>query len=157
MRKFVLAIGLSVAGYSASLASGLPNVAVTPGAIDARVTSANLSSTVCKPGYTRTVRPSESYTHRLKVFQLAHGYAVHADQHLSDYEEDHLIALEIGGSPSSSTNLWPEPRFGTWNAAKKDILENRLHALVCRGQITLNRAQRAMATNWVLAYQQYVR
>ncbi len=73
-----------------------------------------------------------------------------------DYEEDHLIALEVGGSPTAVANLWPEPRFGTWGAAKKDQLENELHRLVCAGRLALRTAQRALATNWIAGYRRYV-
>ena len=27
----------------------------------------------------------------------------------SDYQEDHLISLELGGNPTDPRNLWPEP------------------------------------------------
>jgi Protein of unknown function (DUF3761) len=35
-------------------------------------------------------------------------------------------------------------------------VENKLHALVCGGTITLVTAQRAIASNWWIAYQTYV-
>ena len=38
----------------------------------------------------------------------------------------------------------------------QDKLENRLHALVCHGQISLATAQHDIATNWIAAYKQYV-
>jgi hypothetical protein len=44
--------------------------------------------------------------------------------------------------------LWPEP--GSIPNAK-DTVENRLHKEICRGQITLAAAQRAIATNWTTA------
>ena len=68
---------------------------------------------------------------------------------------DHLISLELGGS-NSLKNLWPESYQGAWNAHVKDRLENRLHALVCAGQLDLKTAQHAIATNWIAAYQQYL-
>jgi hypothetical protein len=57
-----------------------------------------------------------------------------------------LIALELGGS-NRLTNLWPEPYDITWNAHVKDRLENRLHEMVCAGQLDLATAQRAIATD----------
>jgi hypothetical protein len=33
------------------------------------------------------------------------------------------------------TNLWPEPYAGRWGARTKDVLENKLHELVCAGQL----------------------
>jgi hypothetical protein len=71
------------------------------------------------------------------------------------HEVDHLISLELGGS-NALTNLWPEPYAGRWGARTKDVLENRLHDLVCAGTLTLRYAQRIEATNWVAAYKRYV-
>lgn len=70
----------------------------------------------------------------------------------------HLISLELGGSPDSPQNLWPEPHhvIGGWGSYAKDKLENRLHSMVCRRRISLEQAQRAIATNWIAAYKQYV-
>lgn len=72
------------------------------------------------------------------------------------YEIDHLVSLELGGS-NSIRNLWPqsyvtEPQ----NAHVKDTLENALHELVCSGKLSLEEAQKAIATNWIQAYGQYV-
>lgn len=67
------------------------------------------------------------------------------------YEVDHLISLELGGS-NSIKNLWPEPGFPN----PKDKLENRLHAMVCSGQISLLQAQHDIATNWVQSYRTLV-
>ncbi len=73
------------------------------------------------------------------------------------YEVDFLITPELGGS-ASIRNLWPEPYFSrSWNAHAKDALEERLHKLVCSGDLDLSTAQREIATNWVGAYKKYVR
>src|SRR5215510_9710005 len=139
----------------------LPNPSLTPGVASADVTPANIASTICVAGYTtrtrqddgRPVRPPESYTENLKRRQIVqYGYA---DTRLSDYEEDHLIPLELGGDGYASGNLWAEPTAGT-GALVKDDLENRLHDLVCNGQLELRAAQHAIATNWYAAYQRYV-
>jgi hypothetical protein len=53
-------------------------------------------------------------------------------------------------------NLWPEPYGSTdWNAHVKDELENRLHTMVCGGQIDLATAQKEIATDWIAAYKRY--
>ena len=72
---------------------------------------------------------------------------------MHNYEYDHLVSLELGGAPNDARNLWPEPG-GSPNV--KDPLENRLHALVCDGTITLAAAQRAIAVDWVAAYHRYI-
>jgi len=126
--------------------NGLPDPTCTPGLADPRVTQDNIHSTICVSGYTTTVRPSSSYTDSLKRQQIkAYGYS---DTRLADYEEDHLIPLELGGHPTDAKNLWPEPRAGDFPASRKDALENSLHARVCAGLMTLAAAQAAIATNW---------
>lgn len=130
--------------------------AITPGAIDPRVTQDNIDSTICRAGYTSRVRPSSSYTTRLKREQLATSYSEFADKRTGSYEEDHLISLALGGSPTDPRNLWPEPYVGAAGARVKDRLENRLHAMVCARSMSLAEAQRAIASNWWEAYLRYV-
>jgi hypothetical protein len=57
----------------------------------------------------------------------------------SDYQEDHLISLELGGHPTDRRNLWPEPRP---HAEEVDRIENELNRQVCTGEITLAEGQR---------------
>jgi Protein of unknown function (DUF3761) len=134
----------------------LPNSARTPGGINPSVTQATIGRTICVTGWTSTVRPSSSVTTTLKVAQLASGYTYKGDTATGDYEEDHLISLELGGAPSAEANLWPEPYNSPEGARVKDQVENKLHSLVCGGTITLLTAQRAIASNWWIAYQTYV-
>lgn len=133
----------------------LPNPAWQPGVLNPDVTQDDIQTTICVSGYTAKIRPPVSYTDKLKVQQIAqYGYA---DTTPSDYEEDHLISLEVGGSPKDPKNLWPQPRHSTpYNASTKDTLENTLKGMVCSGQITLATAQHAIATDWVAAYHLYV-
>ncbi len=85
-----------------------------------------------------------------------------------DYEEDHLISLELGGSPTAEENLWPEPydiqiaipsatssssfEYVPAGAHEKDKVENYLHAQVCAGKISLADAQHEIATEWYDVY-----
>jgi hypothetical protein len=106
---------------------------------------------LCVPGYTKKVRnvPAEM---KREVYE-EYGVTSHGP---GDYEVDHLIPLELGGS-NSIKNLWPEShRTSPWNAQVKDRLEGKLHALVCRGQLDLKTAQQAIASNWIEAYKFYV-
>lgn len=135
----------------------LPNRRRTPGAVNPAVTPATIAITICRTGWTSTVRPDSGYTSSLKVRQLASGYAYHGDTDPSDYEEDHLISLELGGSPVSTRNLWPEPYRAVAGARAKDQLENKLHDLVCAHALALATAQRAIARNWWHAYRHYIR
>jgi hypothetical protein len=109
----------------------------TPGARFSKVTRATISSTICVMGWTKTIRPPQSYTNALKKAQLAEWH--YADQNPTHYEEDHLISLELGGAPRSKKNLWPEP----WpQAHKSDPRENAWHRQVCNATLTLRRAQK---------------
>ncbi len=110
--------------------------AVTPGVVNPDVTQANLSATVCRHGWTRTVRPPTSYTNALKLRQLR---ARRLRGPPSAYQEDHLISLELGGHPTDPRNLWPEPYP---RAAVVDRMENELNAKLCSGRLTLAEAQR---------------
>jgi hypothetical protein len=107
----------------------------TPGVLNPDVTQANIGSTICVQGWTRTVRPPTDYTNMLKAKQLR-AYGLRGP--LSAYQEDHLISLELGGDPTDPRNLWPEPYP---RAAVVDELENELNARVCSGALTLIEAQ----------------
>ena len=86
---------LALAFSYPACASGLPDPVLTPGAINLNVTQENIQQTVCVKGYTKTIRPPVYYTNKLKKQQIReYGYA---DMNPKHYEEDHLIALSIGG------------------------------------------------------------
>ena len=138
--------------------NGLPDSVCTPGAADlADVAQATIKTTICQSGYTshgtrfdgQTVRPPAAYTDELKRQGIiAYGYD---DTNPADYEEDHLIPLELGGDGYSAKNLWPQPRYGPHPASAKGLIENGLHDLVCSGAVTLGAAQAAIATDWETA------
>jgi len=109
---------------------------ITPGVVNPAVTQANIRSTICKSGWTRTVRPPVSYTNALKAKGLVQ-YRLRGPP--SAFQEDHLISLELGGNPTDPRNLWPEPYP---RAAAVDQIENQLNHLVCTGAITLAEGQR---------------
>jgi hypothetical protein len=107
----------------------------TPGVLNPDVTQANIKQTICVPGWTRTVRPPVEYTNALKVTQMRAYRELGSP---SDYQEDHLISLELGGNPTDPRNLWPEPYP---RAAQVDQIENDLNARVCSSALTLADAQ----------------
>ena len=107
----------------------------TPGVVNPAVTQANIRSTICKRGWTATVRPPVAYTNALKRRQMrAYGETGPA----SAYQEDHLVSLELGGDPTDPRNLWPEPYP---RAAAVDQIENELNGKVCSGALSLHDAQ----------------
>jgi hypothetical protein len=126
----------------------LPDPTCTPGALNPNVTQDTIAATICRPGWTATVRPPTSYTNDLKRHQIdQYGYL---DNALGDYEEDHLVPLSVGGSTSDPRNLWPEPGASP-NA--KDKVEVDLQGAVCAHQVSLASAQQAIATDWTTAEQ----
>jgi hypothetical protein len=120
----------------------LPDATCTPG-----VTNPNVTQAICVSGYTKTIRPPVSYTNKLKLQQMEQ-YGFTNSIHL--HEEDHLISLELGGSPTDPKNLWPEPPA---SPNPKDKVEDFLHAAVCSGRVSLQVAQQRIATNWTTAEQ----
>ena len=138
----------------AVVAGDLPDKRMTPGALNPDVHQDNIQSTVCVKGFTKTIRPPAYVTNKLKRQQINdYGYA---NTDPRDYEEDHLVALSIGGAPQDALNLWPQPRKSEWSAAKKDQLEFVLYKMVCTNEIPLAQAQLAMADDWIAAWKRYV-
>ncbi|WP_329550506.1 hypothetical protein [Streptomyces sp. NBC_00696] len=126
----------------------------TPGAVSPAVTQANLKSTICrKGGYTSGIRPSTSVTGREKRLNAAsYGFT----GRMGDAEYDHLISLQLGGDPNDYRNLWVEPadpghKKGSGVNNAKDPVETKLHTAVCKGQVTLAAAQKAIVTDWTTA------
>lgn len=71
------------------------------------------------------------------------------------YEVDYLITPALGGADDIH-NLWPQSYSASvWNARVKDALEDRLHELVCEGQLDLATAQREISADWIAAYKKY--
>jgi hypothetical protein len=81
---------------------------------------------------------------------------IYAEYHIfhhtyGQYEVDHLVPVELDGADTPA-NLWIEPGFPN----PKDKLENRLHELVCSGQLSLPAAQHAITADWRKAYITFV-
>jgi hypothetical protein len=123
----------------------LPDPRCTPGSIDPAVTQADIHSTICKSGYTRTVRPPEGQTERFKKYVAFPAYGLSWPR---ESELDHEVPLELGGS-NDATNLWPE--VGKPSGNPKDQVEDALNRAVCDGQVTLTAAQNAISSNWTTA------
>jgi hypothetical protein len=68
-----------------------------------------------------------------------------------NYEIDHIISLELGGS-NDVKNLFPQPWMPRPGAHEKDKVENWLHAQVCSDKITLHAAQAFIAKDWYRLY-----
>lgn len=132
-----------------------PELTITPGVAASDVTQENIRTTICTPGFTQPPRrPPSSYTDNLKVVGFDQ-YGL-SDRKKSDYEEDHLISLELGGDPKDAKNLWPEAYHASipdGGARYKDKVEKYLNLQVCHGQMTLADAQNAIVADWYKVYQ----
>jgi hypothetical protein len=123
-----------------------PDPSLTPG--DVLTTDTTI---LCRPGYAQTVRHVPGSL-KAKVYR-EYGILSHKS---GEYEIDHLLSLELGGS-NSIKNLWPESyHTRPYNAHVKDKLENALHALVCSGKLPIEQAQHEIATDWIGAYRVYL-
>jgi len=139
------AAGLSTPPVESNLAV-LPNHDFTPGAV--RPASLGEICAFAQEEVIKEVSPLQ----RRKVLE---EYGIPATQ-ADEYEVDFLITPGLGGD-DDIRNLWPEPyHAATWNAHVKDALEQRLHEMVCSHRLDLAVAQKAIAGNWIAAYQEYV-
>jgi len=131
----VLALALLVGHGRRHAAAVVADPARTPGVVNPAVTQANIRSTICRRGWTATVRPPVEYTNALKRKQMR---VYRETGPPSAYQEDHLVSLELGGDPTDPRNLWPEPYP---RASAVDQIENELNAKVCSGSLSLHDAQ----------------
>ena len=139
-----------------------PDPNITPGVANPAVTQANIRQTICRAHWTETIRPPVTYTNALKRQQMQeygdtisdpHARCIPHSANARCYEEDHFVSLELGGDPRDPKNLWPEPYKPTPGARQKDWVETFLKRQVCNGAMTLQDAQRAIATDWFAIYQ----
>lgn len=123
---------------------GVEDKQCTPGAIFPNATA----SQICVSGYSKSVR-------NVPVSVKNQAYAEYGITHhqTGEYEVDHLISLELGGS-NDLANLWPEAASPHPGFHEKDQVENYLHDQVCSGKISLKNAQSEIANNWLDVYRQ---
>jgi hypothetical protein len=123
----------------------MPNRAISPG-----LASDATAAEICVSGYASKARDVSTST-KDQVY-AEYGITSHAP---GEYEVDHIIPLEIGGS-NDIRNLYPEPAEPRPGFHEKDLLENKLHDLVCGGELDLATAQQVIAVDWYAAYLKYV-
>ena len=118
--------------------------ACTPGAIFSDVTAEQ----ICVRGYARSVRnvPVQVKHEVYREYGITHHRP-------GEYEVDHLISLELGGS-NDIANLWPEAAEPRPGFHERDKVENYLHEEICAGRIPLAQAQAKIANDWLEVYKQ---
>jgi len=130
------------AQYHKSGAAVIQDWAITPGAVDRTLTEAVL----CDPAH--HTAEDRHVTQSLKV-KVCRAYGITEGCPGAGYEIDHLVSIELGGS-NDIGNLWPQPidAPGVVGFHTKDVVENRAHAAVCRGRLSLVKAQALIASDW---------
>lgn len=151
-----LGLGEALGASAETRTAAFPSGSLHPGALNPDVTQANIQRTICSDGWLRTVAPDAAFLDRLERTQLT---AEGKPGTNADYEEDHLVPVELGGAPKDAKNLWPQPyesrgaRYAPMGsgAESKDAVEEKLRGRVCTGRLTLRLARQAIAGNWQLA------
>ena len=130
-------------------ATALADPLVSP-SLNPDVRQDTLATTICQAGYTKAVRPAQSFTHGVKL-RLVHNIGG-PDEAVALYELDHVVPLDLGGHPRALDNL----RLQLWDEAKrKDRIEVMLQCFVCSGQVSLAEAQRQIIEDWQHAYHRW--
>jgi hypothetical protein len=144
--------------FSARIQAGeLPDPAITPGAIDPEVTAANIQESICKQkpvNWSQAHLPPASWMEDLEKQQIEQYH--YSDTSLRHYHEDHLIPLSLGGHPTDTKNIWPQPLVAKWSARRKDYLEEVITRKVCNGEMPLAEAQDLFRTDWIAAYKKHI-
>jgi hypothetical protein len=135
----LLTLGQRTKSGGCGVNGALPDAACTPGAIFANAGK----DQICRSGYATSVRnvPLEEKD------QVYAEYGI-ASHRAGEYEVDHLVSLELGGS-NDIANLWPEAASPQPGYHQKDRFENYLHDQVCSGAISLQQAQGEIAHDWL--------
>lgn len=64
------------------------------------------------------------------------------------YGLDFLVPLQLGGA-NTRANIWPAALSHGIGFHEKQVLNIRIHELVCRRELPLDQAQRQISTDWV--------
>jgi hypothetical protein len=118
------------------------------GAIDPAITPVAIERTICVHNWTATIRPPASYSLKVKRRLLPPGSSTRG------WVLDHVVPLSLGGKPRDVRNLQLQTPA---ESHRKDRLEDKLHRMVCRHQITLEAAQAAFLNGWETSYRVWVR
>lgn len=141
---------LATIALNTTVAIGVPNPAVTQKTIShticdtkkyVKLADGSLKEDANGNSWVYWQRPSVYFTNKLKTALVGKYYPGHS---LNEFELDHVISLEAGGSPDDQRNL----RLQKWDDARnKDTLENQVHKDICSHKITLRQGQ-AKLKSW---------
>ena len=141
----LLILGVCSTSYACFTDGLYPDKECTPGAIFENITTEQM----CVKGYSATVR---NVPQSLKdtVYEM---YNIPVAKR-KGYVIDHLISLQLGGT-NEIPNLFPQKSTGEINSRTKDKIENFLKREVCKGNMTLKKAQKIIAEDWLEVLDDY--
>lgn len=135
---------ISIGAAAPPVPVSFPEPSLTPGAV----------ATMNRDQICRAPRPNNAVVSAQLQRQVFEEYGIPTAEPRA-YEVDYLITPALGGA-DDIRNLWPQSSTSiVWNARVKDALEERLHDLVCEGDLDLATAQREIASDWIAAYKKY--
>jgi hypothetical protein len=137
---------------STAVADWLPDPAITPGAV--RVVTVKELCTTSTKAVRHTTSATKAAVYR-KYGEVPRRAPECTGPSNSCFEVDHLVPLEVGGADVIE-NLWPQKYDGEWGAHRKDLLENLMHRKVCKGELSIQDAQKALMENWIDGYKKYL-
>jgi hypothetical protein len=140
IKHFILSILLAVYGHHDKAI--LPDHVFTPGAVDPTLTK----EIICDK--THHTSEDRHVTQSTKI-KVCLEYGITNGCPGKEYEIDHLVSIELAGS-NDIKNLWPQPLDTTdiIGYHMKDVVENRAHAAVCSGKMSLEDAQKGISGDW---------
>lgn len=150
---------VSYSSQTQTNAPQLPVKSLTPGDVSTSFGGTTDLNVICN--HSTKERRNVTVEEKKQVYAEYAKYGVTYTGKAGQYEVDHLIPLELGGS-NSIKNLWPQEGWmHPWNFHVKDKLENELHRRVCLSDndpdyLTLKAAQDAISWDWIKAYQEFM-
>jgi hypothetical protein len=127
-----------------------PDAKLTPGVI----ASSDVATVCHQPSHAKGIfSPRSRLVSAADQAAVFSAYRISAQQ-AKHYGLDFLIPLQLGGA-NTRTNIWPMPLNRGLGFHQKEILNIRVHILVCHGEMRIDQAQHAFETDWVKLWSQY--
>jgi hypothetical protein len=126
-----------------------PDPKLTPGAVAIKDSAAVCKVSKHEPRISPT-NPLIPLSEQQAVFQ-SYRISPVSSRH---YALDFLVPLQLGGALTQN-NVWPISTTKGTGFTQKELLNVRMHILVCHGEMPLAEAQRMMAEDWVGLWVRY--
>jgi hypothetical protein len=121
-----------------------PDPKLTPG-----VVSSTDVTTICR----QSKRTAGIFSARSPLISLSDQQAIFNEYHIPPLQAKHfgldfLVPLQLGGA-NTTANIWPVPLSRGLGFHQKEVLNIRVHIVVCHGEMSIDQAQRAFSSDWV--------